>query len=108
MTFEVFLTEDALRDLEDITAHIAAHDSPQAARRVLDKISEAVTRLSELPDRGTHPPELLEVGIRDYREVRFKPYRILYGVTENRVHIHLIADGRRDLRALLERRLLAG
>ena len=108
MTFDVFLTEDALRDLEDITAHIAAHDSPQAARRVLDKISDAVTRLSEMPDRGNVPPELLETGIRDYREVRFKPYRILYGVTENLVHILLIADGRRDLRALLERRLLSG
>ncbi|HNY86388.1 MAG TPA: type II toxin-antitoxin system RelE/ParE family toxin [Candidatus Hydrogenedentes bacterium] len=108
MTFEVFLTEDALRDLEDITAHIAAHDSPQAARRVLDKISDAVTRLSEMPDRGNVPPELLETGIRDYREVRFKPYRILYVVIERRVHILLIADGRRDLRALLERRLLSG
>lgn len=94
--------------MEDFTAHIAAHDSPQAARRVLDKISDAVTRLSEMPDRGSFPPELLEVGIRDYREVRFKPYRILYGVTENRVHILLIADGRRELRALLERRLLSG
>ena len=108
MTFDVLLTEDALRDLEDITAHIAAHDSPQAARRVLDKISDAVTRLSEMPDRGNVPPELLETGIRDYREVRFKPYRILYVVTENLVHILLIADGRRDLRALLERRLLSG
>ncbi|HOH50195.1 MAG TPA: type II toxin-antitoxin system RelE/ParE family toxin [Candidatus Hydrogenedentes bacterium] len=108
MTFDVLLTEDALRDLEDITAHIAAHDSPQAARRVLDKISDAVTRLSEMPDRGNVPPELLETGIRDYREVRFKPYRILYVVIERRVHILLIADGRRDLRALLERRLLSG
>ena len=108
MTFDVLLTEDARRDLEDITAHIAAHDSPQAARRVLDKISDAVTRLSEMPDRGSFPPELLETGIRDYREVRFKPYRILYGVTKKRVHILLIADGRRDLRALLERRLLSG
>jgi len=46
------------------------------------------------------------MGIRDFREVHFKPYRIIYRVYGRRVVVFLMADGRRDMRALLARRLL--
>ncbi len=46
------------------------------------------------------------MGIREYRETRFKPYRVIYRIMGRRVFVHLIADGRRDMRTLLERRLL--
>jgi toxin ParE1/3/4 len=46
------------------------------------------------------------LGIREYREVFFKPYRIIYRVVEKNVYIFLIADGRRDMQTLLQRRLL--
>jgi len=32
------------------------------------------------PPRQTSPKELLALGIREYREVFFKPYRIIYRV----------------------------
>ena len=34
------------------------------------------------------------------------PYRIIYRESEDDVYVLVIADGRRDMRALLERRLL--
>jgi hypothetical protein len=52
--------------------------------------------------------ELLALGIREYRETSFKPYRILYSVAGRHVDVYLIADGRRDMQALLARRLLEG
>ena len=64
--------------------------------------------LAKFPDRGAHPRELLALGIRDYRETFFKPYRIVYHVDGGRVFISLVADGRRDMQSLLARRLLAG
>ena len=36
----------------------------------------------------------------------FKPYRIIYRVMGDGVYVLVIADGRRDMRALLQRRLL--
>jgi len=51
--------------------------------------------------------ELLSIGVREYREILFKPYRIIYRVIENNVYVLLIADGRRDMQTLLQRRLLA-
>ncbi len=44
--------------------------------------------------------------MREYRQVFFKPYRLIYRVVERKVYVHLIVDGRRDMQGLLSRRLL--
>jgi toxin ParE1/3/4 len=48
---------------------------------------------------------LLKRGNRSYRQILFKPYRILYRVRAGTVFIAVIADGRRDMASLLSRRL---
>ena len=106
MPFEVQLTTDAVRDLEEICDDIERHRSPAEADNVLVQIEQTLESLSEFPDRGRCPRELLDVGIQEYREIFFKPYRIFYRVTERVVYVYLIADGRRDMQALLQRRLL--
>lgn len=73
---------------------------------MLDRVEGAFQGLSERPQRGRYPRGLLDIGIRDYREVFFKPYRIIYRVIEETVYVPVIADGRRDLQSLLLRRLL--
>lgn len=106
MRFEVLLTAGAVRDLEELDDWIARHDSPAKAAYVVDRIESAISALSRFPERGARPRELLALGISDYRETLFKPYRILYYVAGKRVYVTLIADGRRDLQALLGRRLV--
>jgi toxin ParE1/3/4 len=106
MPFVGFLTADAARDLEELYRYIVLYDAPGKADHVLAGIEKAFGSLSEFPDRGAHPKELLALGIRDYREIFFKPYRVIYRVLGNVVHVFLIADGRRDMQALLQRRLL--
>jgi toxin ParE1/3/4 len=108
MSREVVLTADATADLLEIVDWISANDSPAGAGHVLARIESAVAGLSRFAQRGAYPHELLAAGVRDYRETAFKPYRIVYRVESKRVVVHLIADGRRDLRALLGRRLLEG
>ena len=93
-------------DLEEICDHIRRYRSPAAADRVLERIEQAFSSLSELPLRGRYPNELLDVGVREYREIFFRPYRIVYRVTERTVYVYLIADGRRDMQTLLQRRFL--
>ena len=53
--YEVYLTDDALRDLEEIDDYIVAADSPQRAEYVLGKIEEAILSLSHMPERGNYP-----------------------------------------------------
>ena len=104
--FEVLLTEGAEQDLEAIYDYIAEFDCVANANRVLDQLMKVVASLSRFPERGSYPKELLAVGIKEYRQTSFKPYRMIYRVTGNQVIIHLIADGRRDMQSVLARRLL--
>jgi toxin ParE1/3/4 len=108
MPATVFLIHDAANDLNELYEYIALHDEPGRADHVLGKIEKAFARLSEFPERGAYPGELLALGIREYREIFFKPYRMIYRVMDKNVYILLIADGRRDMQTLLQRRLLGG
>ncbi len=104
---EVRLGRQALADLDDIADDIACHGSPAHAEQAAQRIEQIFLSLADSPNRGSHPHELLELGNRSFRKVPCKPYRIVYRVYEREVVIMLIADGRRDMRALLARRLLA-
>jgi len=103
--YRVRLAEDAKQDLIDIYRYIAFHDSVEKAAYVLDQLESLCARLTELPERGHIPLELDRIGVARYREIHFKPYRVIYEVTKQEVFIHCVIDGRRDMQSLLERRL---
>jgi len=105
-TFDVLLTAGAERDLESLYDYIAEHDGITRANQVLDRLMHVVDTLSRFPARGAIPAELSELGMREFRQLYFKPYRVIYRTIERRVVIYVIADGRRQMRTLLARRLL--
>lgn len=104
--FEVFLTREAEADLEEITDFIERNDSSERADYVYDRIKETIIKLETFPGLGRIVPELRDIGLSEYREVLFKPDRILYFVSEKRVNVHCIFDGRRDVEEVLSRRFL--
>jgi toxin ParE1/3/4 len=108
MAFQVVLTADAERDLEDIVTYIAKHDSPRSAEHVLSRILDIADSLTVEPTRGAPPQELRALGDQEYRQIFFRPYRLIYRVVEQQGVVYLIADGRRDMQTLLARRLLGG
>ena len=106
MPFKVLLTNDAARDIDELYDYIVRHDAPRKADHVLEQIEKALSKLSEFPERGAYPKDLLALGIREYREIFLKPYRIIYRVMDQNVYVLLVVDGRRDMQSLLQRRLL--
>lgn len=104
--YNVLLTKGAEQDLEAIYDYIAEFDSKASADYVLDRLIGIVEDLTHFPERGSCPKELNSLGITEYRQVFFKPYRVIYRVKGQNVYIMLIVDGRRDMQALLSRRLL--
>ena len=62
--------------------------------------------MTETPGRGSHPKEFSPLGIKEYRKLFFKPYRIIYRVLDNNIYVYVIAESRRDMQALLSRWLL--
>lgn len=108
MRYEVVLTEGAEHDLENVYAYIARNDSLKNAEHVLERLVELIESLAASPERGAQPKELRSVGMQEYHQVFFKPYRVINRVHGDQVVVYVIADGRRDMQILLARRLLGG
>ena len=105
-TFSVFLLPGAKQDLLQLHKYVTLNDSLEKAYRLIDDLQRTCSRLKTMPERGRIPPELERIGIREFREIIFKPYRIIYSVVKSQVFVYCILDGRRDLQDLLEERLL--
>jgi len=104
--YQIKITSEAQKDIEDIYDYIAKKDTPQNAEHVLDNLESLILSLNESPERGHYPPELSIQGIKEFREVIYKPYRAIYEISGKTVIVHLCVDGRRDMKSLLERRIL--
>ena len=106
MKVRVELTRDAETDLNLLVDYIATHQSIEQAAYVSNHLEAVTVKLATFPERGAFQPELAVLGIREYRQVFFNPYRLIYRIIGHRVVVMIIADGRRDLVALLAERLL--
>ena len=82
--YEVSLTNDAVIDLEELDDYISSHDSPENADYVLDSIEEVIQGLGDMPERGSYPEELAQLGIKEYREVFFASGRALQVIARRR------------------------
>lgn len=96
--------EPAAQDLEDIARHLAA-DSRTAASTFVDRVQEAVDRLTSHPEAGRIVPELERHNITQYREVVLTPWRLFYRYERRTVFVLAIFDGRRNIQDTLLRRL---
>lgn len=105
-SFDVLLSDAAERDLDDIFMYVAEHDGIINVEKVLTALEQACAKLETFPERGNVPKELRDVGIAEYREAHFKPYRIIYRIVDRTVIVYVIVDGRQDMQSLLQRRLL--
>lgn len=104
----VAFTRRAQEDILSIFDFIAQKEGPDVAEALLEQFIQARDSLRLLPDRGRIPPELKRVNILSYRDIQSKPYRIIYRIHEpaHAVHIHVVADSRRNFTELLKERLL--
>ena len=106
MKYSVHVVLDAETDLWDLYHYVAQSDSVEKADRLIDNLNETIKSLEAFSLRGHCPPELERVGIRDFKEILFKPYRIIYQAAASDVFIYCILDGRRQLTDILQERLL--
>lgn len=106
MNFDVFLASDAESDITALYEYIFYNDSPIKAGYLYDRIKDSINHLKSNPERGHAPKELELIGVYEYLEIYFRPYRIIYRINKKDVIIHCILDGRRDLEDLLHKRLL--
>ena len=104
--YDVIFDQDAEDDLFDIYAFVAVSDSVEQANRLFAALRRTCMKLRKLPLRGNIPTELFEIGVTEFRELHYKPYRIIYSRELTTVSVHCVLDGRRDIQTILQERLL--
>lgn len=106
MNYKVSVIGHAEGDIINIYNYIMQNDSIENAEYVLESIYKTCLSLDCLPTRGHIIPEFEYLGVLEYREIHFKPYRIIYRIINSDVHIHCVLDGKQSLQTQLEHRLL--
>jgi len=104
--FDVELTQGAEDDLETLYDYLSEHRSVDEAEALLAAFLDKIDTQECFPLSGNVPKELDALGVREFRQILLAPYRLIYRVLGDKVLIMVIADGRRDMQSLLERRLL--
>ena len=104
--YKVVIDPLAKADLKEIFVYVSVNDSLESAMKLLDTIEEICFKLEKYPERGHIPPELRQTGIKNYLEIHYKPYRIIYEIEGNRIYIHSVLDGRRNIQEILSNRIL--
>lgn len=104
--YNVQLNTEAEDDLFEIYRYVVLNDSAERTERIFKGLKRACSSLRTLPRRGHVPPELREIGVFQFLEIRYKPYRICYNIEGTTIFIHCVLDGRRDMQSLLAERLL--
>jgi toxin ParE1/3/4 len=87
-------TEPALNDLDAIADYLAL-DKPDAARRYVQRIFQAVERLALFPKSGSVPPEIPHLP---YRQVIAPPCRVLYRIDDQDILIIFVMRSEERLR----------
>ena len=87
-------TEPALRDLEAIAEYIAL-DKPDAARRYVRRVFQAVERLRFFPNSGSVPRETPHLP---YRQLIIPPCRVFYRLEGHDILIVFVMRSEQHLR----------
>jgi len=104
--YDVLWADVARADLDDIANYIAEEDGIDVALEIVLRLERKASKLVSMPKRGVIVPELLDIGVLQYRQLTERPWRILYRILGNVVHVVAIVDSRRDMVSFLMERLL--
>jgi len=106
MHMTVLVLESAEHDLKDLRSYIVKNFSSEIWRETYATLKESIRNLQDFPLSGSIPDEIEKLHLSQYRQVVAGLNRIVYEVRQDTIYIHMIVDARRDMNALLTKRLL--
>lgn len=90
---KVHWTDTAERHLDAIYAYIA-QDSPEYARRMVDRLTRRSQQISEFPFSGCRVPEY---DVDQIREVIEGSFRIIYYIKADQIDVLAVIHGAMDV-----------
>ena len=102
----VVILPGAEQDVRDIKRHISKTFGKEVWGETYSKLKKTFSQLKEFPLTGTVIEELDEVGPIGYRAAVCGMNKVIYSIQNDILYIHIVTDARRDMKALLAKRLL--
>src|SRR5450830_715704 len=106
MGINVVILDSAEQDLKELRVYILKNFSVETWSITYARIKEAIRNLQNFPQAGAIPDEIEKLNLSQYRQVVSGMNRVIYEVRQDVIYVHIIVDARRDMQALLMRRLL--
>lgn len=97
---EVIVSQFAEDDLNEIVEYYFLL-SQNYVEKIISEFEENVMSLKKYPRSGRVVPELEKQGILQYRELIQGYYRIVYEISDDKVIVHTIIDGRRNFENII-------
>ena len=93
MAFQIRFSPKSVEDIEAIFEYYILINQ-RAAEEIYSSIILRAETLEEFAERGRMVPELLDEGIKKYRELIEGNFRIIYRISENYVEVVRVIDSR--------------
>lgn len=106
MHFNVVILNSAEQDLKELRAYIIKNFSAETWSITYTKLKDVIRNVQNFPQAGSIPDELEKLNLTQYRQILSGMNRVIYEVRQDYIYIHMVVDARRDMSALLTRRLL--
>lgn len=106
MKLKIVILQSAETDLKELRTYLIERFSFQTWQSTYASLKTAIRHLETLPYVGSIPEEIERLNLGQYRQILSGMNRIIYEVRGQTIYIHIIADNRKSLPALLMKRLL--
>jgi len=103
--YKLVILPEAERDIREIKKYVVKRFGQTTWTETFLTLKDSMNILRDFPESGNLPAELEQFEIMGFKEVVSGANRIIYNITNKQVVIHLVADSKRDMVALLTKRL---
>lgn len=103
--YAIRVTPEAEQDIQEIKKYVVKRFGRATWIETFQILKNSMQVLRDFPESEDIPAELEQFEIMGYREVVSGQNRIIYNIINQQVVIYLVADTRRDLVAILNKRL---
>ena len=105
MNYKIIWNNYDKNDLNEIIDYIIENAGINTAFNVYNKIKNRAELLKVSPEQGRVVPELKKFTNK-YREIIYKPWRLIYKIEEKIIKVLLVIDGRRNTEDILYEKLI--
>ncbi|MGF6782500.1 type II toxin-antitoxin system RelE/ParE family toxin [Paraburkholderia sp. GAS334] len=103
---KLLILDEAQEDTKDLRRYILKSFGAETWEQTSAELTVTFSNIRQFPQSGYVPAELADFGGLNFREALSGQNRVIYEVRDDTIYIHVVTDTRRDLRTLLQKRLL--